>query len=57
MSKDQRREFEISHWLYSAAELSAMVRECGFGSVEVYGSLEGTPHDHTAGRLVVVAHK
>ena len=53
----ERREFEISHWLYSAAELSAMARECGFGSVEVYGSLEGTPYDHTAGRLVVVAHK
>jgi SAM-dependent methyltransferase len=52
----ERREFEVSHWLYSAAELSAMLKECGFSSVDVYGDLEGAPYDHRARRLVVVAH-
>jgi SAM-dependent methyltransferase len=53
----ERHEFEISHWLYSAAELSAMLKECGFGSVGVYGDLEGAPYDHRARRLVAVAYK
>jgi SAM-dependent methyltransferase len=53
----ERREFEVSHWLYSATELSAMLKECGFSSVDVYGDLEGAPYDHRARRLVVVAHR
>jgi SAM-dependent methyltransferase len=53
----QKREFEVSHWLYSATELSLMVREAGFGVVEVFGSLDGIPYDNNARRLVVVAQK
>ena len=53
----ERHEFKVSHWLYSATELSALLKECGFGSVDVYGSLEGVSYDHRARRLVVVAHK
>ncbi len=53
----ERYEAEVSHWIYSAAELSGMLKECGFSSVDVYGDLEGAPYDHTAKRLVVVAHK
>jgi cyclopropane fatty-acyl-phospholipid synthase-like methyltransferase len=52
-----RYDFQVSHWIYSAAELSAMLRDSGFGSVDAYGSTEGTPYDHTARRLVVVARK
>jgi len=52
-----RREFKVSHWIYSAAELSALLKKCGFSSVDVYGDLEGAPYDHTAKRLVAVAHK
>ena len=53
----ERREFKVSHWIYSAAELTALLKECGFGSIDVYGDLEGAPYDHTARRLVTVAHK
>jgi SAM-dependent methyltransferase len=54
---DSRKEFTVSHRLYSAAELTSLVLECGFASVDVYGDLSGSPYDHTAERLVVVAHK
>lgn len=53
----ERTEFRFSHRIYSAVELSSLLRGSGFTSVEVYGSLEGTPYDHTAKRLVVVARK
>lgn len=53
----KRHEFRISHRLYSAAELSALLRECGFKQVEIHGNLAGGPYDHTAERLVVVATK
>jgi hypothetical protein len=53
----QRKEFQLSHRLYSAAELSGLFKDCGFGSVEVYGDLDGAPYDHEAKRLVVVARK
>ena len=43
--------------LYTAPELVAMLKRAGFGSVEIFGSLEGTPYDHTAVRLVAVARK
>ena len=54
---DSRKEFIVSHRLYSAAELTSLMLECGFASVDVYGDLSGGPYDHTAERLVVVAHK
>jgi SAM-dependent methyltransferase len=53
----EKREFEVSHWLYSALELTEMVLNAGFRAVEVFGSLEGTPYDHEARRLVVIAEK
>jgi len=52
-----RQEFTMSHRIYSATELTSLLLECGFASVDVYGSLAGGPYDHTAERLVVVAHK
>ena len=54
---EERHEFVVSHWLYSAAELSAMLKTCGFDTVMAYGDLEGAPYDHAARRLVVVARK
>jgi SAM-dependent methyltransferase len=53
----KRNEFRISHRLYSAAELSALLKDCGFRSVDIYGNLAGAPYDQNAERLVVVAHK
>lgn len=51
------KEFHISHRLYGASDLAGLLRECGFGDVRLFGSLEGTPYDHTAKRLVVLAVK
>jgi cyclopropane fatty-acyl-phospholipid synthase-like methyltransferase len=53
----ERHEFKVTHWLYAASELSAMLTECGFGAVEIWGDLAGAPYDHRAKRLVAVAHK
>jgi SAM-dependent methyltransferase len=53
----ERTEFRVSHRLYSAVELSSLLTGCGFASVDVYGGLDGSPYDHTARRLVVVARK
>jgi SAM-dependent methyltransferase len=43
--------------LYSGAELMALLARAGFSAVQLYGSLAGTPYDHTAQRLVAVATK
>jgi hypothetical protein len=53
----ERHEYRISHWLYSASELSDMLVNAGFSQVEIYGSLEGAPYDQSAKRLVAVARK
>jgi SAM-dependent methyltransferase len=53
----ERIEFQVSHRLYSAVELSALLADVGFTSVAVYGDLDGAPYDHTARRLVVVARR
>ena len=50
-------ECRFSLRLYSATQLSELLKSCGFGRVEVYGDLSGLPYDKTAKRLVVVAHK
>jgi SAM-dependent methyltransferase len=52
-----RDEFRFSLRLYSAAQLSELLKSCGFSKVEIYGDLSGSPYDQTAKRLVVVAHK
>jgi SAM-dependent methyltransferase len=52
--RDERR---FSLRLYSAAELSELLKSCGFGTVKIYGDLSGSPYDQTAKRLVVIAHK
>ena len=43
--------------LYSGAELTDLLRAADFSAVQLYGSLAGTPYDHTAQRLVAVATK
>lgn len=47
--------FTFGMRVWSGAELSGALREVGFSQVELYGSLEGTPYDNTAQRLVAVA--
>ena len=53
----KKEECTISLRLYSAAELSALLKRIGFKHIEVYGDLSGAPYDHNAKRLVAVAHK
>jgi SAM-dependent methyltransferase len=53
----ETREFSVSHRLYSAFELSELLRGVGFSAVEVYGDLDGRDFDEDAERLVVVAEK
>ena len=53
----ETKEITFSHRLYSAEELSQLVKEAGFASVDVYGSLDGQPYDHKAQRLIVIANK
>ena len=50
-------EFIFTLRLYSATELSELLKSCGFGKVEVYGSLDGSPYDQSAKRLVLLANK
>jgi SAM-dependent methyltransferase len=51
------REFEFGHRLYSAAELIAFLKDCGFGPVNIYGDLAGADYDHNANRLIAIAEK
>ena len=52
-----RDECKFTLRLYSAAQLSELLKSCGFGRVEVYGNLSGSPYDQKAERLIVLAHK
>jgi len=50
-------EVDICHWVYSAAELKAMLISSGFREVQVFGNLDGASYDTSAERLVMVAKK
>lgn len=43
--------------LYSACELGAVLERVGFRGIREFGSAAGTPYDHEATRLVVIAEK
>ena len=53
----EQEEFQFTLRLYSAAQLSELLKSCGFEKVEIYGDLSGLPYDKTAMRLVLVAYK
>ena len=50
----QRIERRLSHRLYAATELTALLSGAGFGRVATYGDFTDSPYDHTARRLVAV---
>jgi len=54
---DQQVEHKFVLRLYSALELSSLLKQCGFSNVEVYGSLEGIDYDHRAKKLIALATK
>lgn len=51
------REFDVSHRLYSAFELTELLERAGFSRVDAYGTLDGDAFDHDAERLLVVAQR
>jgi SAM-dependent methyltransferase len=57
ISEGRRIDLDLSHRLYSASELTVLLRERGFGEVVACGGLDGCPYDENANRLVVVACK
>jgi SAM-dependent methyltransferase len=57
LTDDKRVEHNFVLRLYSAKELTLLLKQCGFSHAKVYGSLEGLDYDHKAKRLVVVATK
>jgi SAM-dependent methyltransferase len=54
---NERIENTISHRLYAASEMVALLTGGGFSLVDVFGDGDGHPYDETARRLVVVGHK
>ncbi len=54
---EKRSEVSFTHRPYSAVEIEAILLDCGFKGVEIFGDLEGNTYDHTAKRLVVLARK
>ena len=57
LREDGRHEATTRVRLYSAFELKALLRGCGFDNVKAYGSFEGVPYDPAAKRLEVVGYK
>ena len=55
--KGRAKSYTISHTIYSGQELKERLQEAGFGEVRLYGSLDGTPYDQNARRLVAVGEK
>jgi SAM-dependent methyltransferase len=55
--KGRTRTYRVAHRLYSAVELIALLKSCGFRRARAFGSLEGAPYDQNAQRLVIVARK
>lgn len=53
----ERREVRFKLRLYSATELSRLVREAGFVDVRCFNGLAGGAYDHAANRLAVVARR
>jgi SAM-dependent methyltransferase len=55
IENEHARRFEFEHNLYSGQELAALLERAGFSEIQLFGSLEGTPYDKTASRLVARA--
>ena len=54
---EQRCEQVVELQLYAGSELKKALLHAGFDSVELYGSLEQSPYDDSAERLIALARK
>jgi SAM-dependent methyltransferase len=50
-------EYTFRIKMYSATELSELLKSAGFKKIQVYGDLSGTPYDEKAKRLIVIGQK
>ncbi len=57
LENGEQKEFSFGHRVYSAVELTSLLKRCGFAEVKVFGDLTGSPYDHQAQRLAAVAVK
>lgn len=57
LADGETHEYTVSHRLYSAYELTELLRSVGFESVDVYGGFDERPYDDEAERLVAVAER
>jgi SAM-dependent methyltransferase len=55
LKEGQQVEHRFVLRLYSAVEISSLLKRCGFSDVKIYGSLQGINYDYKANRLVAVA--
>jgi len=53
----RQQEFSFGHRVYSAVELTGLLKRCGFSQTKVFGDLKGSTYDHQAQRLVTIAVK
>jgi SAM-dependent methyltransferase len=54
---DRVSKFFLRHWLYSGREMRDLLASVGFSDISLYGSLDGTPYDPQALRLIALARK
>lgn len=57
LKENKYKKYSFNLRIYSAIELKSLYRAAGFNNIKVYGSLESTPYDEKAERLVIVADK
>ncbi|UCD08111.1 MAG: class I SAM-dependent methyltransferase [Dehalococcoidales bacterium] len=54
---NERIEGEITHRLYAGSEIVALLTDCGFSRVELFGDLDGNPYNQRAKQLITIGHK
>lgn len=55
IGETERHAETFGHRLYAGTELAGLLRQAGFGSVDLHGGVDGSPYDQAATRLVAVA--
>ena len=53
----QAKTFKFHHTVYSGQELKDRMERVGFESLKLYGSLDGSPYDSDAQRLIIIGRK
>jgi len=54
---NERIEGEVTHRLYAGSEIVALLTECGFSAVDLFGDLDGIPYNQNARQLIAVGYK